>query len=162
MPLLILLYPFAEFYLFYRAMEAYSFLDVLMFVISSSLIGMLIMKIQGRKVFLELQTALVQGKVPTNQDLHRGMIMLGGLMLFLPGIISDIFGTLLILPGTRHLLMGYVKWMMTKGLMRGNIKVFSSGFGFSAQTSRRDVRDIRDAQIVDVTPIEISSQKIDS
>jgi UPF0716 family protein affecting phage T7 exclusion len=161
MPLLILIFPFAEFYVFYRFIDAYSFLDALLLVVLSSLAGVLIMKSQGKAALALFQQNLAQGKLPATKILHRSVIVVGGLLLFIPGIISDVLGILCILPGSRHLIVFYLKLMFAKGLLKG--QVFVSGFasragGFDQSSKTREERDV---QVVDIEPIEISHTRKD-
>ncbi len=164
---LFLLYPFAELYVFYKFIEAYSFADALFLVFLSGILGILIMKIQGKATLQSFQQNIVQGKLPTNQILHRSLVVVGGLLLLIPGIISDVLGILCILPGTRHLLVWYLKAMFAKGLLRG--RVFVHGFGrpgaggpgFGAGGPSFGTGVERDAQVVDIEPIEITHERKD-
>ena len=166
MPLLILIYPFAEIYAFYRFIDTYSFWDAVILVMLSSLLGILILMSQGKAAVRGLQTSLSEGKIPANQILHRAIIMFGGLLLFIPGIISDVIGLLCILPISRHLIVWYMKFSLAKGISRGKVGFFVSGFGFpndirfrqSSPGAPFEVPAERDATVVDVTPIEITHQ----
>jgi len=169
MGLLLLLYPFAEIYVFYKFIEAYSFLDAVFLVAMSSILGITIMKLQGKATLMLFQQNLMQGQLPATQILHRALVVVGGLLFLVPGIISDVLGALCILPGSRHLLVWYLKVMFAKGMLRG--RVYFNGFGqgstssggaggFSYTSSSSNFRTERDAQVVDVEPIEITHHKI--
>lgn len=161
--LLLLAYPFAEIYTFYRFIDAYSFLDALLLVMTSGALGMLLLIIQGKSSFQGLQTSLAQGKIPANQLLHKAVMMLGALLILIPGIISDVIGVLCVLPISRHLIVLYLKSALGKSLLKG--RVFVSGFGFpnnggfrqwNPGASRQMTPEERDATVVDITPIEIT------
>lgn len=171
MGLLFLLYPFAEIYLFYKFVQAFSFLDALFWVVLTGVIGLLVIRIQGQATLIGIQKDLSQGRLPANQILHRGLVIVGGIFLIIPGFLSDLMGLLLILPGTRHLLALYVKYMIARGLFRG--RVFMGGWGqgprpggpggFPPPPFEKEVRVERDAQVVDVTPLEVThTRKSDS
>lgn len=161
--LLLLAYPFAEIYTFYRFIDAYSFLDALLLVMTSGALGMLLLVIQGKSSFQGLQTSLTQGKIPANQLLHKAVMMLGALLILVPGIISDVVGVLCVLPISRHLIVLYLKSALGKSLLKG--RVFVSGFGFpngggfrqwNPGASPQVTPEERDATVVDITPIEIT------
>ena len=174
MGLLIVFYPFLEIYTFYKFVEAYSFLDAVLLVILSGILGSMIIRLQGQATLGLLQTELAQGKIPKGQILHRALVMLGGFLLFLPGIISDVIGVLCILPGSRHVIAWYLKSLIQRGAFRG--RVFTSGFGkgfggsfggafgnpgaTSANTS--DLRVERDAQVIDIKPTQVTHSKKDN
>ena len=167
--LLFLIFPFAEIYLFYKFIQAYSFLDAIVSVILSGILGVFIMKLQGKATLQSFQQDIVMGKLPTTQILHRSLVVVGGLLLLVPGFLSDIFGILCILPGSRHLLVWYLKSMFAKGLLKG--RVFVSGFGRPSGSgggatgftyTKSQHREERDAQVVDIEPLEITHERKDN
>lgn len=157
---LILIYPFAEIYAFYRFIQAYSFGDAILFILLSALLGVSVIVIQGKAAFRGLQLSLTQGKMPANQILHRALILLGGLLLMVPGIISDFVGVLCILPISRHLFIGYLKRLFAKALSQGRVGFFhfQQGQARSPFSASFDPPEERDATVVDITPIEIVHQ----
>lgn len=163
MPLLIILFPIAEIFLFYKFSQLYSFWDAILWVILAGALGALVIRIQGKSTLLLLQKELAQGKVPTNHIMHRSFVILGGILLFIPGFLTDILGVAAILPGTRHLMVQYLKLKVGKGLFKG--RVFTGGFGFGNPGGDFNFRrgphatEERDAQVVDIEPIEITHIK---
>lgn len=153
-PFLILIYPFAEIYAFYRFMEAYGFLNGVFLVLFSGFLGISILVFQGKAALMGLQNSLNQGKLPANEILHRALIMLGGLLLVVPGIISDVIGLLCILPISRHLLIGYFKMTLMKAMAQGRVGFFRFQQGQTRQSHPQE----RDATVVDITPLEIIHQ----
>jgi len=175
MGLIIFLYPIAEIMAFYYLIQATSFWDAILFVMTSGLLGAAIMWTQGRGVLIQMQVQMAQGKAPSNLILHRGLVMLGGLLIFLPGLISDAIGVLLVLPGTRHLIVWYFKLALAKGILKkgfgGRVHVFTGNFGrgFGGKFDSAGSSDFqanpgsqqnieREAEVVDVTPIEITHE----
>lgn len=179
MALLFILFPLLEVYVFFSFASAYSFLDAFLAIFLSGVIGSLIMRLQGKAALALFQTELLQGRIPGSKVLHRAVVFLGGLLLFMPGFISDFAGALFILPGTRHLVVLYIKSLLKKGILRG--RVFMGGFGlpgdggpFTRQRQgpfpgrsdprQEEPRVERDAQVIDIEPLEIihSPKKDDS
>lgn len=173
MPLLILIFPFAELYAFYKFIEAYSFVDALFFVIISALAGILVFRVLGKSTLSLMQRDLNQGRLPTAQILHRSIMIVGGILLIIPGFISSFAGFLCILPGTRHLIALYFKRLMKRGAFQS--RVFMGGFGkpggFGAgggfgggpYSGRwEETRVERDAEVVDIEPLEITHKNISS
>lgn len=170
MPFLLLLFPAIEIFLFYKFSQIYSFWDAVLWVILVAFLGILIIKLQGKSTLLLLQKDLAQGKIPATQVMHRSFVILGGILLVIPGFLTDLMGLAAILPGTRHLMVAYLKNMISKGLLRG--RVFTSGFGFQTPDGGFQFRHMggfppphgrrneeRDAQVVDIEPIEITHTK---
>ena len=165
MPLLLfLVFPVAEIFLFVRLCQIYSFMDVMLMVITSGFLGLLIMYLQSKSVVMAVQKSFARGEVPGPSVLHSALVFLGGFFLFLPGFISDVIGILLILPGFRHLFVLYLRVILAKNLASGSIKVFSNfagGFGAAGGFSGANGPLERDAQVVDVEVLETSSKRIE-
>ena len=61
------------------------------------------MRHQGARAWTALNDAYSQGKVPTGQLADAALVLVGGLLLIVPGFVSDLFGFLFLLPFTRPL-----------------------------------------------------------
>lgn len=171
MPALLMLLPLAELFAWYRFIEIFSFLDAVVLVLTGGVLGALIMILQGRSAVMQAQASLIQGKVPTNAILHRGIVMFGGLLIFLPGILSKVVGFAFVMPGIRHLTVWYMKWVLAGKLAKGSLRVFMAGgfpkdfnpenFNFgNFRPPPNDMRDVTaDPNVVDVVPNKIEHKK---
>lgn len=65
--------------------------------------GFYVAKAEGRKAWLEVQRLMQQGQPPGPAILDGLCILAGGLLLMIPGFISDIVGLTLLFPLTRPL-----------------------------------------------------------
>ncbi|WP_017242175.1 FxsA family membrane protein [Streptomyces sp. SS] len=91
-------------------------LTVLALLVGGAVLGAAVMKRAGRRAFRNLsstfqqaQAAARSGAVPPAPDRaaaedRNGFLMLGGLLLMIPGLISDAAGLLLLIPQVRSLL----------------------------------------------------------
>ncbi|MEX0174524.1 FxsA family membrane protein [Streptomyces sp. LMG1-1-1.1] len=91
-------------------------LTVLALLVGGAVLGAAVMKRAGRRAFRNLtstfqqaQAAAQTGAVPPAQDRaaaedRDGFLMLGGLLLMIPGLMSDAAGLLLLIPQVRSLL----------------------------------------------------------
>ncbi|MGW7432510.1 FxsA family membrane protein [Streptomyces sp. NPDC054861] len=96
-------------------------LTVLALLVGGAVLGAVVIKRAGRRAFKNLtetferaQAAARSGAAPTEQDRvgaedRNGFLMLGGLLLMLPGLISDVAGLLLLVPPVRSLLGRYAE-----------------------------------------------------
>ena len=67
--------------------------------------GLVLARVQGMSILVRMNAALSRGEVPV-ADLLRGIgILLGALLLLIPGFVSDAVGLLLLVPPVRALLM---------------------------------------------------------
>jgi len=109
-------------------LEIYLFIEVggaigagwtLLFVFATAFWGMSRMRSQGMSVLAEAQAAQKQGRPPLAAVGHGVLIILGGLLLVLPGFFTDSLGLLLMLRWTRLLVLESVLAMLMPHLMRG-------------------------------------------
>lgn len=76
-------------------------LPVFLLIIATSLLGVTLAKKHGRLTLQEVQYQMAQGQVPSDQIFDGMCILIGGILLILPGFITDIIGLLFVLPFTR-------------------------------------------------------------
>jgi UPF0716 protein FxsA len=85
---------------------------VLGLLVGAGVLGAVVVKRAGRRAFTNLTRTLQQqpGAVaPTSSGEGNGLLMLGGLLLMLPGVVSDALGLLLLLPPVRTRLGRYAE-----------------------------------------------------
>ncbi|MFF4591124.1 FxsA family membrane protein [Streptomyces sp. NPDC001388] len=72
-------------------------LVVFLLLAAGVVLGSVVVKRAGRRAFRNLNEALQRGG-PPSQGSGNGLMMLGGLLLMIPGLMSDAVGLLLLLP----------------------------------------------------------------
>ncbi|MEU6542508.1 FxsA family membrane protein [Streptomyces sp. NPDC046859] len=72
-------------------------LTVFLLLVAGLLLGSVVVKRAGRRAFQALNEALQRGGTPESGG-GNGLMMLGGLLIMLPGLISDALGLLLLVP----------------------------------------------------------------
>jgi UPF0716 protein FxsA len=170
MGLLLFLYPIAEIYAWTIFIDRYSFSDALLFVLTTGAVGFFVMNMQGKAIVQSMQAHLSQGQMPDAKVIHRAAVTFGGLLLLLPGLISKVVGTLLVLPGTRHLLVWWMKSFIMTKIANGSFRVFSAGGfpgGFSAgfggfsrpgQRSQPSESSRTERDVIEIRPRSIEHQ----
>ena len=74
---------------------------MVLLVVLTGLVGMLMVRAEGRRTIRKMQRSLAAGKPPTNELLDGGLLIAAGAFLLTPGLVTDIIGFLLIVPPTR-------------------------------------------------------------
>lgn len=133
-------FPFVELYLLVRIGRLIGALPTLAFVIVMGLLGAYLAREQGRRVLEDWQRALGQGRVPEEGVLGGALILLGGLLLILPGVISDVAGLLLLLPWTRRWLTPWLRGALERRVVAGDLRVQPFGFAPFGQQAERPVQ----------------------
>ncbi|PZH10459.1 hypothetical protein C1I97_13975 [Streptomyces sp. NTH33] len=71
---------------------------VFLLLAAGLVLGATVIKRAGRRAFQNLNEALQRGGTPSTRRGGNGLMMLGGLLLMIPGMVSDAMGLLLLLP----------------------------------------------------------------
>ncbi len=72
-------------------------------LIFTTLLGCWLLQREGRRTWGALLDSLGRGSLPPGRTADAVLVMIGGLLLIMPGFISDIIGLLLLIPPSRHL-----------------------------------------------------------
>lgn len=67
----------------------------------STVFGLWLVRLQGARAWRALVSSLREGGLPTKELADGVLVLLGGVLLVLPGFVTDAIGVLLVLPGTR-------------------------------------------------------------
>ncbi|MBP8262467.1 MAG: membrane protein FxsA [Pseudomonas sp.] len=103
---MLLLLPVLELALLIQVGSAIGVLPTLGLIILSAVLGILLLRVAGLATAWRARERLARGELPEREMFDGLLLALGGLLLLLPGFISDIFGLLCVLPFSRHLLLG--------------------------------------------------------
>ncbi|MDB4974669.1 MAG: FxsA protein [Myxococcaceae bacterium] len=164
MPLLFLAFtvlPFLELFLLIRIGRVVGTGSTIAFVIAMGFVGAALARRQGRKVLLEWQEALAQGRVPEEGVLGGVLIFVGGLLLITPGVITDVAGLFCLLPPTRRAIARALSSHLERKVAVGQVQVVQMhDFGFpSARPARQSGRpsSLR-GDVIDTEGEEISNK----
>jgi len=119
--------PAVEIYLLFKIGGSIGAFNTVFIVIITGIVGASLAKSQGLSILMKIQGELNKGGMPANQIIHGLMVFAGGLLLLTPGFMTDIFGLSLVLPGTRHVLMVFVKKMIEEAMKNGNFNFQTFG-----------------------------------
>ena len=106
---LFIVLPFVELYLLFKLAGATSAEVALGIVIGTGILGGILARSQGLAVLRRLRNDLRQGKLPTDALLDGAFVLVGGVLLLTPGMITDTVGFVLLIPPTRALLKKLLK-----------------------------------------------------
>ena len=70
-------------------------------VVLTAVLGMLLLRAEGRATLARVQRKLARGEPPTDELLDGGLLIAAGAFLLTPGLVTDAIGFLLALPITR-------------------------------------------------------------
>ncbi|MEU6480166.1 FxsA family membrane protein [Streptomyces sp. NPDC047017] len=79
---------------------------VFLLLVAGFVLGAVVIKRAGRRAFQNLNEALQRGGAPSQGRGGNGLMMLAGLLLMIPGMLSDAAGLLLLLPPVQRAVGG--------------------------------------------------------
>ncbi len=115
--------PIVEVWLIIRLAHATSWATTICIVLGAGVIGAIMAKRQGLKIWRKIQEALNRGELPGDQLLDGLLILLGGLLLIFPGLITDVIGLLLLIPFLRSLVRILLKKWFKHSLAHGEARM---------------------------------------
>jgi UPF0716 protein FxsA len=102
----LILWPVLELLVAIKVAQLIGVLDTVLLLIISWPIGVWAMRSQGRAVWRRLTNSVSIGRVPGREVIDGVLVLIGGMLMILPGFIGDIVGALLLVPATRRLVRG--------------------------------------------------------
>ena len=137
--LLFVFLPMIELYLLIMLGARIGPMPTIGLIVLTGVIGATLARQQGLSTLAKIQNELKQGRAPTQELVEGAMIEVGGLVLLTPGILTDIFGFAMMIPGFRRSLAKQFKVRMPQGFTA------STGFQSGSSDSRK-----RDDDVIDV------------
>ncbi|WDT85995.1 FxsA family protein [Alteromonas sp. 009811495] len=105
-------------------------------VILTAFIGAYFVKREGISTLQTAQAKMQRNEVPGRELVEGLMLVVAGVLLVTPGFITDIFGFMFALPGSRHLLAAQVTKHLKMHVVAGSAGVagaFGQGFNPNQQ-----------------------------
>ena len=100
---------------------------VFLLLVAGLVLGSVVIKRAGRRAFQALNEALQRGGAPTSGG-GNGLMMLGGLLIMLPGLISDALGLLLLIPPLQKALSAHAERTFERKLREAAQGSFGDAF----------------------------------
>ncbi|QMV44902.1 FxsA family protein [Cohnella cholangitidis] len=95
-------------------------------LIATAALGVWLIKTEGRKVWQQAQQQIHSGQAPGNKLLEGLCVLVGGILLIVPGFFTDIVGLTMVIPVTRPIYRLFLyRWI--ERLVRGGRFTISRG-----------------------------------
>jgi UPF0716 protein FxsA len=120
--------PLVELYLLLFIGDLMGFWPTVGLVLLTGVIGATLAKLEGLRVLAQWQSALAEGRVPEAGVLDGLLVLVGGVLLVTPGVLTDVFGFALLLPPTRRVVARFLRKRVEKGIENGSVHVHVGGF----------------------------------
>jgi len=102
-------------------------LVIVALVVLTALVGMLLVRAEGRATLRNIQQKLATGEVPTDDLIDGGLLVAAGAFFLTPGLVTDFVGLLLALPPTRYPIRAAVRRWVVRPYIDAKTGGFASG-----------------------------------
>ena len=112
---LFVLVPIVELYVLLEIGRVIGIALTIAIVIFTGIVGAYLVKNQGFNLLFSIKNQISDGIIPTDSLIEGLLVLIGGIFLITPGLITDIVGFLLVIPQSRLFFFKYAKqWIMQK------------------------------------------------
>lgn len=127
--LLFTVVPLVELYLLLYLGSFIGFWPTVAIVLVTGVLGAMLAKREGLRVFRRWSDALREGRMPEEGVLGGVLVLVGGVLLVTPGVLTDVTGLLLLFPPTRRFVAERLRRYAERRIAGGQLHVVSYGMG---------------------------------
>lgn len=121
---LFVIVPLVEIALFVTVGGWLTLWPTLAIVLATALLGSVLLRRQGAGVLRDLQTEMSALGDPLSPLAHGALVLMGGVMMILPGFLTDILGLCLMVPAVRRVV---IRLVLARVAARGGGLAFTFG-----------------------------------
>ena len=129
-------------------------LFTLLGIFVTAIIGLSLLKSQGGSVMTRIRADLAQGRAPVGSIADSISLAVGGILMLIPGYVTDFIGILLFIPGLRTIAGAWIlHQLVTNNRFKGFVHVGGQG-GFSAHNPQpfHDADDVIEGDVTEHRP----------
>jgi UPF0716 protein FxsA len=112
--LLFISVPLIEVLILIKLGSLFGFWPTIFLVIGTGILGAYLAKLYGLSVWYQIQQDLQAGVMPADKLVDGLLILIGGIVLLTPGLLTDILGFMLLIPITRSYFKRFAKTKFKK------------------------------------------------
>ncbi|MCK5331117.1 MAG: FxsA family protein [Candidatus Marinimicrobia bacterium] len=103
--------PLVEILILIKLGEVMGFWNTIFLVIGTGIVGAYLAKLHGLTIWYQIQQDLQMGHMPTDKLMDGLLVLVGGIVLLTPGLLTDILGLALLFPLTRTI---FKQWLIER------------------------------------------------
>ena len=92
-------------------------------IILTGFVGAGLARQQGIGVLRQIQGEMANGRLPAGSMIDGVIILVAGALLMTPGFLTDVFGFVCLVPGTRALVKRFVMNRVEHAVKRGSVNI---------------------------------------
>lgn len=116
-------------------------------VLATGMLGATLARREGSRVFRDWQASLERGEMPKEGLVSSLLVLVGGIFLITPGVLTDLFGIAMLIPPSRRAVAGVLRGYVEK---RFELQPMSPAGFVTAAASRAWDEAAPDGEVIDV------------
>ena len=118
--------PILELAVLLRLDDAIGLFQTIVLIFLTGIIGAWLVRQQGISIIFKIKKEISDGNMPAKEMIDGVMILIAGAVLVTPGLITDIFGFLLLIPYTRNFIRKWIRHRIEKYVNSGYCLLYTS------------------------------------
>jgi UPF0716 protein FxsA len=119
--------PLLELYILIKIGSYLGAFQTVALVVLTALFGIVIARIEGLRKLQQIKQSLSQGIVPAEEMVDGVLIFVGGILLIIPGVLTDLFALVLLIPYTRTIFKRWLRRRFDRMVAAGNVRLHYYG-----------------------------------
>ena len=132
---IIILYGWVEFEALFFVGDVVGGLASFLGIFVTALIGLSLLRSQGNAVMHTMRTQMAQGQTGLSQMADSLSLVLGAVLMLLPGYVTDFMGILCFIPGIRSIIGTFLMKHLAGRLIKAAANPYGRGFGTNGFSS---------------------------
>jgi UPF0716 protein FxsA len=120
---LFILIPLLELYILFKISGYLGAFQTVALVVFTALLGLVLARFEGLKTLQQISENLSQGIVPAEEMVDGILIFVGGILLITPGVLTDLFALVLLIPYTRTIFKRWLRRRFDRMVAAGNVRL---------------------------------------
>jgi UPF0716 protein FxsA len=121
--LIFTLVPLLELYILIKIGSYLGAIQTVALVVFTALFGVVVARIEGLRKLQQIRQSLSQGTVPAEEMVDGVLIFVAGILLIIPGVLTDLFALILLIPYTRTIFKRWLRRRFDRMIATGNVRL---------------------------------------
>lgn len=115
--------PILEFTLLIEIGRVLGTLPTLILILGTGVVGAYFARLEGLRILYSIRSEFAQGHMPTEKLLDGLIVLIAGVVLITPGLLTDIAGLMLLIPLTRYPIKSFLKRRAQSLILKNNFRI---------------------------------------
>jgi UPF0716 protein FxsA len=117
------LVPLLELYILIKIGGYLGAFQTVALVVFTALFGVAIARVEGVRKLHQIRQSLSHGIVPAEEMVDGVLIFIGGILLITPGVLTDLFALVLLIPYSRTIFKRWLRRRFDRMVAAGNVRL---------------------------------------